>query len=125
MNDTGFYEMSQPCSGSHVVIRRDGFPSTGDIRFSIYNLRLYQTPNALLEFLGVATVSAPPSLVGFEADNLITNPSSRTSGNNLKPLIDSAGNRAAYESCYKTTDAELAPLGDVMVITIDFGKSIF
>ena len=33
MFDTGFYQMSQPCNGYRVVIRRAGFPSTGDISF--------------------------------------------------------------------------------------------
>ena len=28
--DTGFYQMLVLCSGSHVVIRRDGLPSTGN-----------------------------------------------------------------------------------------------
>ena len=41
MFDTGFYPMSQPCSGSRVVIRRDGQSLNGDTWFNIMGLRLY------------------------------------------------------------------------------------
>ena len=34
-----------------------------------------------------------------------------------------AGNRAAHESCYKTSDVELGPLGDMLEISINLGKT--
>ena len=39
--DTGFYQMSQPCAGEVIVIRRDGKPSHNDIKFHITELRVY------------------------------------------------------------------------------------
>ena len=65
------------------------------------------------ELEGEATISAPtPKDPQWAATNLITNLENRTSGNNIKPLIDWESNEASYESCYKTTNVELGPLGD-------------
>ena len=51
------------------------------------------------------SISAPSPLdLKWSATNLITNLQSRTSGNNLKPIIDSSVGVASYESCYKTSD---------------------
>ena len=58
-------------------------------------------------------ISAPsPKAQEWSATNLITNLQSRTSGNNMSPFIDSLGNTANFESCFKTTDAELSADGD-------------
>lgn len=101
-------------------------PSNGEIPFVIEELRLYQTPNLLLEFEGLTTISAPdPKTAQWKASNLIYHLASRTSGNSFLPLIDKASNRASYESCYKTSHVELGPLGDKMVITINLSKPFF
>ena len=109
--DTGFQKMTDGitdgCTGKVLVIRRDGPPSTGEGNFTRQELRLYQTPNLLqeLESAGVVTISAPaPDLPEKAATNLITHLATRTAGNNFKPLIDKLSNRAAYNSCYKTTN---------------------
>ena len=78
------------------------------------------------EFLADVSISAPdPSNNFFPATNLITNLVSRTSGNNLKPMINSLGNRATYESCYKTSYVQLEPLDNKLEITINFGAPYF
>ena len=66
-----------------------------------------------------------PSLPGNDAINLITNLSSRSSGNNQNAIIDTSGTRAGYESCYKTTSVELGPEGDKLIITINLGRIAF
>ena len=67
----------------------------------------------------------PAPIFLYAANNLITNLSQRTSGNNLKPLINKNGDEATFESCYRTTDEELAPLSHKFVMTIDLAKSFF
>lgn len=74
-------------------------------------------------FEKIIKISAPTAKSNdFEATNLITHLDSRTSGNNLKPQLDQIGTRATYNSCYKTTEVQLGPLGNKMIITINLGK---
>ena len=80
----------------------------------------------LQHFQGNVTVSAPPPKAPeFAATNLITNLDSRSSGNNLKPLIDLSGNRAAYQPCFKTTHVELGPKGHMHVLGFDLSETVF
>ena len=77
-------------------------------------------------FEGLVLISAPsPKQTKWAATNLITNLSSRTSGNNYPPLLDSSGNTASYESCFKTTSNQLSGFGDKMVITVDLSQEVF
>ena len=71
--------------------------------YFVNELRLYQTPNLMVEL--PVSISAPSPIESkWSATNLITNLQSRTSGNDLKPIINSSGGVASYESCYKTSD---------------------
>ena len=80
----------------------------------------------LQHFQGNVTVSAPaPKAPEFAATNLITNLDSRSSGNNLKPLIDLSGNRAAYQPCFKTTHVELGPEGHIQILGFDLSETVF
>ena len=75
---------------------------------------------------GQVTIEAPsPSDPKWAATNLITNLSSRTAGNNLDPFVDMTYTKGGHESCYKTTNVELAALNHQLVININFGKSVF
>jgi len=90
-------------------------------------MRLYQTPN-LLELLSgsVSIVTAPdPKDAKWRATNLITNLSRRTSGNNLEPLIDYVPNDATFESCFKTTQVEMAATSHKFVFTLDLSDKYF
>lgn len=115
--------MTLPCTGKYVTIRRAGLPVHWAIVFNIMEMRVFQIPNLLQVLEGIATISAPtPKSTQYKATNLITHLDSRTSGNGLSPLIDQASNRAPYDSCYRTTEVQLGPLGHKMIITIDLGK---
>ena len=46
----------------------------------------------------------------------------RSPRNDLSPIIDSLGNRATFESCFVTTDAEVGPEGDQFELALDLGK---
>ena len=71
--------------------------------YNIMELRLYQTPNLLKE-LAVQITAPDPTSAQWSATNLITNLQTRTSGKNLKPMVDKAGTLASFESCYKTSN---------------------
>ena len=72
------------------------------------------------------TISAPvPTDANWAATNLITNFTSRTAGNNDNPLIDWAGNKATWNSCFKTGAAQLSVEGNKLVINVDLKKSYF
>ena len=89
-------------------------------------MRLYQTPNLLIELSATATISAPTPLdAKWKATNLITELGRRTSGNNFRPVVSDTGTRGSFESCYKTSNNELSAEGNKMVITIDLGKEMF
>ena len=52
--DTGFFRVDESVKGQTVTIRREGGnsdPAKGD-RYHISAMRLYQTPNLLMEYLG-------------------------------------------------------------------------
>ena len=120
--DTGLYPVTPPTTGDQIVLRRDGYSAHGPHinEYFVGEIRVYQSPNLLQHFQGNVTVSAPPPKAPeFAATNLITNLDSRSSGNNLKPLIDLSGNRAAYQPCFKTTHVELGPDGHIQVLGFD------
>ena len=56
---------------------------------------------------------------------LILEISRRTSRTTRKPLIDKDGGEGDFDSCYVTTSDELGPLGNIMEITLNLGKSFF
>ena len=68
------------------------------------------------------TISAPPSsdVVRMPATNLLEHLDNRSNHHYpYPPVMDAAGNTAAYYSCYMTTKAELASLGHQMVISFN------
>ena len=74
----------------------------------------------------ILKISAPePSEAQYAITNLITHLDSRTSGDGYKPLLDQLSNLATYDSCYRTTNVQLEPLGDKMIIKIDLRKPYF
>ena len=125
--DTGFQSMTIPCTGKHVVIRRAELPRNGDRQYNLHQLRVYQVPNLLNMFKKtIKIISAPdPKEDKYKANEIIDNLTRRSSGNNLKALETWAGKRSEFESCFKTTDVQLGPIGHKMVITIDLGKILF
>ena len=56
---------------------------------------------------------------------MIENLGTRTSGNNLAPLIDASSNTASFESCFKTSHAQLSALGNKLTITVNLTKEMF
>ena len=113
--------MITECIGIYVVIRKDG--PNDNKNYNLNQVRLYQTPNLVQELEGQVTISAPaPISPKWVPTNLITHLDSRTSGNNKRPLINSASNRASYESCYKSSNVQLFPLGDKLEITLNMGR---
>ena len=126
--DTGFYQSTVPCTGSTIAFRRDGYSTETSYKtvITVTELRLYQTPNLLTTYEGTVTISAPaPSDSRWAATNLITHLDNRSSGTRLRPYIDWSKNSATYDSCYKTTNAQLGPEGDTMVVSINLGKPVF
>ena len=88
------------------------------------SLKAYETPN-LISLNGVSITSDTSiSLPSFEAVNLIQNLETRSSGNNYYPK-NSLGNLVTYESCFKTTQNELAANDHQLVLGLDFGRSFF
>ena len=56
--------------------------------------------------------------------NLIQNLEVRSAGNGFKPFSDDT-NQVSYESCFKTTDVELASNNHQLVLGVDLGRSYF
>ena len=82
---------------------------------------MYGLPN-LLRY-GAKIFEAPdPISASKGAENLVTNLDVRSSRNDENPIIDEFGNRATFESCFVTSDVELAPLGHQFVLGFDLGK---
>ena len=50
--DTGFYKLTSPTKGRYISIRKDGPNSLGNYILSLYEFRVYQTPNLLIELQG-------------------------------------------------------------------------
>ena len=95
-------------------------------------LRAYQTQNLLDSNFVTASVTANalPKDPQYAVTNLILNLQSRSSGNNLYPLIADSGGvgvskSASYRSCYKTTNNELSLLANKLKIDFDLGESLF
>lgn len=80
----------------------------------------------LKELQGTVKVSAPASISSkWSAENLIQNLEIRSSGFDLKPLLDASGTKASYDSCYKTNNVKLAALDHIMVLTFNLGRPLF
>ena len=110
------------------MFRRVGAATTGADNnvFTLFELRAYQVPNLFIDLQGILTISAPaPSLAKWAATNLITNLSSRTAWNVYRPVIDSVGTIATYDSCYRTDNTKLSSLGHKMELTINLMQSFF
>lgn len=58
------------------------------------------------------------------SSNLVTNLSTRSSRQDYRPLVDNVGNRASFETCFVTTETQLAPEGDMLVLGFDLRKSM-
>ena len=111
--DGGIFPL-EPCSGQYFTLRRKGYnPRTGNKKFLVPEIRVYESISLFSEFEGhvFVTNDTSPSLTGFGPQNLLTNLQNRSSGNNLKaietpaiysPMTDAT--RISDESCYKTTD---------------------
>ena len=56
--------------------------------------------------------------------NLITNLNVRSPGNSVKPYYDGS-NAVTYESCFKTSQTELAGNNHLLVLGVDLGRSFF
>ena len=93
---------------------------------SVYETRLYQTPNLLQELSGTVTVTGPtPISASYPVTNLINYLDKRPCGNNRFPIIDAYGNKESYQTCYKTSNAELSTLNDTLVISFNLGSTYF
>ena len=42
----------------------------------------------------------------------------------MNPIIDALGTRAAFESCFVTSDVEVGPEGDMFELAFNLGKPI-
>ena len=74
---------------------------------------------------GATILSAPePTTSSKSAQNLVTNLRTRSSRNIFKPIIDSLGNRATFETCLVSTDSQVGPEGDQFELAFDLGKSM-
>ena len=125
--DTGFFTCMDTHNFQHLSVLRKTSSSGSPPALVINELRPYRTPNLLEIQSGVATVSAPaPKSPAYAASNLIKNLSTRSSGNDLYPLVagDQVGTAANYRSCYKTTNSELSPSHELK-IEFNLGESLF
>ena len=61
----------------------------------------------------------------WAASNLLSNLSTRTSGNDLEAVIGLNKSLASFESCFKTTDVELASADHKLVLTFDLTQTLF
>ena len=109
-------------------MRKDGQNSLANYKFSLHELRLYQTPNLLQKLAGKVQVIAPaPQDPKYPATNLITNLSSRqassvsSTGAEIRPIKDAVGNQASHYSCYRVTDTQVS--NDNLQIIFDLGAN--
>ena len=42
----------------------------------------------------------------------------------MNPIIDALGTRAAFESCFVTSDVEVGPEGDMFGLALNLGRTI-
>ena len=76
----------------------------------------------LLQYDATILAAPEPTTSSKSAQNLVTNLRTRSVRNDFNPIIDSAGNRATFESCFVTTDAEVGLEGDQFDLSFDLGK---
>ena len=79
----------------------------------------------LLEGTVTALESPPPISAEFSVQNLLTNFKNRSSGNGYKPRINSNGDAASYESCYKVNHDSIGNSSTRVTLTFDLSDSYF
>ena len=96
--DTGFYMVTSTCTGKYFVLRRENNGSrSGENNYPLrFNeLRLYQSPNLLIELKGTATIESnldTSNAAWSTLSNLINDPSIGNSRAGEAPYIDESGN---------------------------------
>ena len=90
--------------------------------YTISEIRVYTTPN--LFYKGATILEAPdPVLTSKNAENLVTNLRVRSPRNEFNPIIDAEGNRSqTIESCFVTTEKQLASSDHIFVLGFDLGE---
>ena len=121
--DTGFYQIDSTKPATSFMIRRISGGDGG--RLSLANVRAYQTQN-LLQY-GATIYHQTTPVVGNEAENLIENLESRSSGSSYNAKTNSVwqGPRADYKSCYVTNSDAISADGNKMKVVIDLKISYF
>ena len=81
----------------------------------------------LQELEGTATVTGPAAKDEdkWPVSNLITRLNNRSGGNELPPITDGNGSSASYQTCFKTTNVQLASQGNMFVLSFNLGSSFF
>lgn len=117
----GFINLDSPLTGRYLVIRRLGPGIGGSNDYSLAQIKAYSVTNLLYQ--SATILEAPtPNVVTKSAQNLVENLRTRTQRNIFNPLIDMAGNRASFESCFLTTDLEMASYNHQYVLGFDLQK---
>ena len=88
------------------------------------SMKAYETPNLLSESGVAITPDTSQSYNGYDAVNLIQNLSIRSGTYSWKPY-DETGVQVTYDSCFITTQDQLAANNHQLVLGIDLGQSYF
>ena len=113
--------MDRPVKGRYFVLRREGHGIGNELTYTINEIKVYAVTN-LLNYGAMILAAPEPTASSKSAQNLISNLRTRSVRNDFRPIIDSAGNRATFESCLVTSDAEVGPEEDQFELAFDLGK---